>query len=106
MLLDIPAADGLARARAAGRRRDKLRRESLEFHERVRQAFRTLAEADPRRYLVVDAAAAGRRVGRAIRVAYRRSAPRLASRAGRRADAAASADARSSGPTAARVRPT
>ena len=47
---------------APGRRRateaadaDKLERESLEFHERVRMAFRGLAEAAPGRYLVLDA---------------------------------------------------
>jgi dTMP kinase len=34
---------------------DKLEAESVEFHEQVRQAFRALAETDPRRYLVLDA---------------------------------------------------
>ncbi len=54
VLLDIPAALGLdrARGRTAG---DKLEGESLEFHERVRESFRHLAESAPRRYLVVDA---------------------------------------------------
>jgi dTMP kinase len=54
VLLDIPAAEGLARARGRGEA-DKLEGESLAFHERVRAAFRGLAEAHPRRYLVVDA---------------------------------------------------
>jgi dTMP kinase len=54
VLLDIPAAQGLERAR--GRNvADKLERESLAFHERVRESFRHLAESAPRRYLVVDA---------------------------------------------------
>ena len=35
---------------------DRLEAESLEFHERVRQAFLDLAAADPDRYLVLDAA--------------------------------------------------
>ena len=61
VLLDIPAAVGLERARGRmtstdGRgHTDKLERESLEFHERVRTAFRGLAEAAPGRYLLLDA---------------------------------------------------
>jgi dTMP kinase len=54
VLLDLPAAEGLARAGDRGNA-DKLEAESVEFHERVREAFRALAEAEPRRYLVVDA---------------------------------------------------
>jgi dTMP kinase len=54
VLLDVPAAVGLNRARGRGAA-DKLERESMDFHERVRQAFRGLAEAAPRRYLVLDA---------------------------------------------------
>ena len=54
VLLDIPPAEGLARARGRGEV-DKLEAESLAFHERVRGAFRGLADANPRRYLVVDA---------------------------------------------------
>ncbi len=54
ILLDLPARDGLVRATGGGSA-DKLESESLEFHERVRHAFRTLAEAEPRRYLILDA---------------------------------------------------
>ncbi|MCU1656763.1 MAG: tmk, partial [Pseudonocardiales bacterium] len=54
VLLDLPAAQGLSRVRGRGEA-DKLEVESLEFHERVRRAFRSLADSDPRRYLVVDA---------------------------------------------------
>jgi dTMP kinase len=54
VLLDADPRIGLERAgsRAAA---DRLERESLEFHDRVRQAFRSLAESDPDRYLVIDA---------------------------------------------------
>jgi dTMP kinase len=34
--------------------RDRLERESIAFHERVRQEFLSLALLDPERYLVVD----------------------------------------------------
>ncbi|MCW2602653.1 MAG: tmk [Pseudonocardiales bacterium] len=54
ILLDIDPAIGLARAKGRSAH-DLLERESLDFHERVRQAFRALAEAQPRRYLVLDA---------------------------------------------------
>jgi dTMP kinase len=53
ILLDLPPATGLGRrARSA----DRLEAESFEFHERVRTGFRQLADAEPHRYLVVDAA--------------------------------------------------
>ncbi len=54
VLLDVPVAEGLARALGRGEA-DKLEQESVLFHERVRGAFRVLAESSPRRYLVIDA---------------------------------------------------
>ena len=54
VLLDIPAVDGLARAKGRSAA-DRLEQESIEFHERVRAAYRSLAESAPRRYLVLDA---------------------------------------------------
>jgi dTMP kinase len=54
VLLDVAAEVGLNRVRERGAA-DRLERESIEFHELVRQAFRALAEADSRRYLVLDA---------------------------------------------------
>jgi dTMP kinase len=54
ILLDMPPEAGLARARGAGPG-DKVEAESLQFHRSVRQAFLHLAEAEPRRYQVIDA---------------------------------------------------
>lgn len=54
VLLDISPAEGLRRAEKR-RGFDRLEREQLEFHERVRQGFLQLARADPDRYLVLDA---------------------------------------------------
>lgn len=54
VLLDLPPEEGLARARGRAVA-DRLEAESLDFHLRVRQTFRALAEADPGRYLVLDA---------------------------------------------------
>jgi dTMP kinase len=54
ILLDLPPEVGLARARGRAAA-DRLESESLDFHQRVRQTFLTLAEADQDRYLVLDA---------------------------------------------------
>ncbi|MCH8948896.1 MAG: dTMP kinase [Chloroflexi bacterium] len=54
VLLDLPAADGLARAGKDGGS-DRFERETLDFHERVRAGYRTLAEREPERWLVIDA---------------------------------------------------
>jgi dTMP kinase len=54
VLLDVDPALGLDRARNRGDDADRLEQESLEFHNRVRRAFRALAEAAPERYAVID----------------------------------------------------
>lgn len=51
VLIDTPPQVGLTRLGGAA---DRIEAEPLEFHERVRKEFRTLAAADPDRYLVVD----------------------------------------------------
>ena len=55
VLLDVPVTDGIARTSLRDEVPDRLEAESAEFHERVRAAFRELAEASPDRYLVIDA---------------------------------------------------
>ncbi len=50
VVLDLPAAEGLARCGTL----DRLESEPLEFHERVRRSFMQLASVEPDRYLVVD----------------------------------------------------
>ncbi len=67
ILLDLPPEVGLARARGRAVA-DRLESESLEFHQRVRQTFRALAEADPDRYLVLDARQSPDQIAAAIRV--------------------------------------
>ena len=54
VLLDLPATDGLARAGEGGVS-DRFERETLDFHERVRAGYRTLANSEPERWLVIDA---------------------------------------------------
>jgi dTMP kinase len=67
VLLDLPPEVGLARARGRAVA-DRLESESLEFHQRVRQTFRALAEAQPDRYLVLDARRTPEELAAAIRV--------------------------------------
>jgi dTMP kinase len=52
VVLDIDPVAGLARAGD----HDRIEAEPLDFHQRVRQHFLTLADADPENYLVVPAA--------------------------------------------------
>ena len=55
ILLDLDA-DGRARRLDGARTRyDRLEAEASEFHDRVRSAYLALAEAEPERFLVVDA---------------------------------------------------
>ncbi len=65
--LDLPPETGLARARGRATA-DRLESESLDFHQRVRQTFRALAESDPDRYLVLDATQTPEQIASAIRV--------------------------------------
>jgi dTMP kinase len=51
LLLEVPA--GVADERL-GKHRDRLESESAAFHRRVRDGFRSLAGADPKRWAVVD----------------------------------------------------
>jgi dTMP kinase len=56
VLLDVDPGVGLSRVDSRGQGTDRLESESRAFHERVRYAFLDLAAADPKRYLVLDAA--------------------------------------------------
>lgn len=57
IVLDCPPDVGLARARGRTGSRDRLEREPLAFHERVRAGFHALAAADPDRHVVIDTSA-------------------------------------------------
>jgi dTMP kinase len=51
VLLDVDANTGQSRLET----KDRLDRESTDFHTKVNQAFRDLAKANPDRYIVIDA---------------------------------------------------
>ncbi|MCW2912902.1 MAG: thymidylate kinase [Actinomycetia bacterium] len=52
VLLDVPPSVGLDRFASPA---DRIESEPNDFHERVRRGFRALADAEPHRYLIVDA---------------------------------------------------
>ena len=58
LVLDLPATTGLARAdarRAASAAPDRFEKQSLAFHDGLRQAFLAIAGAAPERCVIVDA---------------------------------------------------
>lgn len=55
VLLDLDPAVGRERLTESRTRYDRLEAEEADFHERVRAAYRALAEAEPARFLVLEA---------------------------------------------------
>ena len=66
LILDLPVAEGLARAAARGGAADRFERLDAAFHERLRQGFRQIADDDPARCVVLDAAGDRDSVHRAV----------------------------------------
>jgi len=54
-LLDLPAETGLERVRRSGRAADRMESEAVTFHREVVAAYRRLAEAEPDRWVRLDA---------------------------------------------------
>ena len=67
LILDLPAAEGLARAQKRTEAADRFERLDLAFHERLRQGFRRIASDDPRRCVVIDATPDAAQVHQAVR---------------------------------------
>ena len=67
VLLDLDPAVARRRLDAADKPFDRLEAEKSAFHERVRDAFLALAAADPRRFLVLDAARSEDELAAAVR---------------------------------------
>ncbi len=56
IILDLPVSDGLARASGTRGAEDRYERMDVAFHERVRAGFHAIAQAQPARCALVDAA--------------------------------------------------
>jgi len=67
-ILDVPAEVGLARAseRRGDGAADRFEGESVEFHDKLRDAFRVLALSEPSRCVLIDASAASAAVAERI----------------------------------------
>lgn len=66
LILDLPVADGLARAARRSADADRFERLDAAFHERLRQGFRRIAADHPERCVLIDASGDPDRVHRAI----------------------------------------
>ena len=56
-LLSVPVESGLERLAKAGKKPDRVERESIDFHKRVAAAYDRLAQAEPQRFARLDATA-------------------------------------------------
>ena len=66
LILDLPAAAGLARAAARSPAADRFERLDPSFHDRLRQGFREIAAAEPGRCVLIDASGEPEAVHRGV----------------------------------------
>jgi dTMP kinase len=66
LILDLPVAEGLARARRRSDAADRFERLDHSFHQRLRNGFLAIANAEPQRCAIVDASGDVDAVHRAI----------------------------------------
>jgi dTMP kinase len=58
---------GLARHTAAGKAPDRMEQESIDFHQRVAEAYEQLADAEPARFVRLDARGSREQVHLAVK---------------------------------------
>jgi dTMP kinase len=61
-LLELPVEGGRARQVVAGKKADRVESEPSDFHERVAASYAKLADAEPHRYVRIDASGSRERV--------------------------------------------
>ena len=67
IVLDVPVKVGLGRARQRQRSMDRLEMEDLEFHQRVRGGYLTIANEEPHRVVVINSRQSPKRIHDQIR---------------------------------------
>jgi dTMP kinase len=80
-VLDIPAEEGLARSarRRGGSTVDRFEGEALEFHSKLREAYRELTEREPQRCILIDGMQMSKTIADAIwAIVNRRFSPQVA----------------------------
>ena len=65
VLPDLDAKEGLQRKGSASIN-DRFEREEISFHQRVREGYLEMAQTDPQRWLIIDAALPKRKIGELI----------------------------------------
>lgn len=76
-VLDIPVAEGLARAGARAGVETRFERFPRDFHERVRKGFRAIAKAEPKRCAFIDARGSAEAVEARVAKALAKRFPKL-----------------------------
>lgn len=66
LILDIPVAQGLARAKSRGGTEDRFENLGVEFHQRLRDAYLEIARMEPGRCALIDAVPEPAQVAAAI----------------------------------------
>ena len=64
VLLDVPVEEGFARKEA--RARDRFEQEEVAFHQRIREGYLKIAQAEPGRWLVIDGCQSRARIAQII----------------------------------------
>lgn len=62
LYLDVSPEEGLARAERSSGKKDRIEKESLNFHTQVRQGFQKLAQLEPNRIKILDGTLPQRKV--------------------------------------------
>ena len=75
VLLDLEVKEGLRR-KGATAMNDRFEREEISFHQRVRQGYLEMANADPEQWLVVDATQSRKKIGEVVWERVQQSLPR------------------------------
>jgi dTMP kinase len=55
LYLDLDPKIGFERAKQAGMAKDRIESETLEFHQKIRETFRQIADNEPSRFVILDA---------------------------------------------------